>query len=340
MRKFIIALAILLGVIFIIGQLSEVQSIIETLQQGDWRFLIIAFLVQTVWLGNVALSYWAIYRLLNLSEKTFTLFNLAAAANFVNVVAPTAGMGGMAVFVSHARKESYSGGRAAIAGALYVLFDYIGFILVLAVAIIILIRRNNLTWVELSASLILVILAITLSVLLFLGTRSANALGRALAWLASLVNIGSRALLKRDYLSEQRAFEFAADAAEGLSEIRTRPINLIFPAVLALSNKFLLIAVFTLVFLSFNVPFTAGTIIAGFSISYLFLIVSPTPSGIGVVEGVLTLTLRSLNVPLGAAAVIALAYRGISFWFPLLVGMFSFRILGESKDIDTPNEYV
>ena len=339
MRKFIIALAILLGVIFIIGQLSEVQSIIETLQQGDWRFLIIAFLVQTVWLGNVALSYWAIYRLLNLSEKTFTLFNLAAAANFVNVVAPTAGMGGMAVFVSHARKESYSGGRAAIAGALYVLFDYIGFILVLAVAIIILIRRNNLTWVELSASLILVILAITLSVLLFLGTRSANALGRALAWLASLVNIGSRALLKRDYLSEQRAFEFAADAAEGLSEIRTRPINLIFPAVLALSNKFLLIAVFTLVFLSFNVPFTAGTIIAGFSISYLFLIVSPTPSGIGV-EGVLTLTLRSLNVPLGAAAVIALAYRGISFWFPLLVGMFSFRILGESKDIDTPNEYV
>jgi uncharacterized protein (TIRG00374 family) len=212
--------------------------------------------------------------------------------------------------------------------------------LVLAVAIIILIRRNNLTWVELSASLILVILAITLSVLLFLGTRSANALGRALAWLASLVNIGSRALLKRDYLSEQRAFEFAADAAEGLSEIRTRPINLIFPAVLALSNKFLLIAVFTLVFLSFNVPFTAGTIIAGFSISYLFLIVSPTPSGIGVVEGVLTLTLRSLNVPLGAAAVIALAYRGISFWFPLLVGMFSFRILGESKDIDTPNEYV
>ena len=106
MRKFIIALAILLGVIFIIGQLSEVQSIIETLQQGDWRFLIIAFLVQTVWLGNVALSYWAIYRLLNLSEKTFTLFNLAAAANFVNVVAPTAGMGGMAVFVSHARKES------------------------------------------------------------------------------------------------------------------------------------------------------------------------------------------------------------------------------------------
>jgi uncharacterized membrane protein YbhN (UPF0104 family) len=122
-RKFIIALAILLGVIFIIGQLSEVQSIIETLQQGDWRFLIIAFLVQTVWLGNVALSYWAIYRLLNLREKTFTLFNLAAAANFVNVVAPTAGMGGMAVFVSHARKESYSGGRAAIAGALYVLFD-------------------------------------------------------------------------------------------------------------------------------------------------------------------------------------------------------------------------
>ncbi len=340
MRKFIFAIAILLGVIFLIGKLAEVQAVVATMQKGDWRFLILAFGIQIIWLGNVAISYWTIFRVLDLHETPLTLFNLAAAANFINVVAPTAGMGGMAVFVGQSRKAGYSSGRAAIAGALYVLFDYLGFICVLALGIFVLVRRNNLTWIELTASIILVIIAAGLAVLLYLGTRSANTLGRTLAVMAGWINIGSRFLLKRNYLSERRAYEFAQDAADGLVEIKSRPTNLFLPAALALTNKLLLIVVFMLVFLAFGVPFTAGTIVAGFSISYLFMIVSPTPSGIGVVEGVLTLTLRSLNVPLGAAAVIALAYRGIAFWFPLLIGMVAFRIVGTDEDIDTPKEYV
>ena len=68
---------------------------------------------------------------------------------------------------------------------------------------------------------------------------------------------------------------------------------------------------------AFEVPFTAGTIIGGFSISYLFLIVSPTPSGIGIVEGIMPLALSSLSVPWSQAVIITLAYRGITFWLPL-----------------------
>jgi uncharacterized protein (TIRG00374 family) len=80
-------------------------------------------------------------------------------------------------------------------------------------------------------------------------------------------------------------------------------------------------------FLCFEVPFTVGTIIGGFSISYLFLIVSPTPSGIGIVEGVMPLALSSLNVPWSQAVIITLAYRGITFWLPLGVGAVAFRTL-------------
>jgi len=80
-------------------------------------------------------------------------------------------------------------------------------------------------------------------------------------------------------------------------------------------------------FLSFKVPFTASTIIGGFSIAYLFLIVSPTPSGIGIVEGVMPLALSSLNVPWSQAVIITLAYRGITFWLPLGAGAIAFRML-------------
>jgi glycosyltransferase 2 family protein len=90
-------------------------------------------------------------------------------------------------------------------------------------------------------------------------------------------------------------------------------------------NKGLLILILTLTFLAFDRPFNPAAIIAAFSIAYLFLIVSPTPSGLGIVEGVMTVALSSLDVPLESAAVITLAYRGITFWVPLLVGMLTLR---------------
>jgi uncharacterized protein (TIRG00374 family) len=88
-------------------------------------------------------------------------------------------------------------------------------------------------------------------------------------------------------------------------------------------------------FLAFKVPFTLGVLVGGFSIGYLFLIVSPTPAGIGFVEGALTLALNSLNVPLGAAAVLTAAYRGITFWVPLFGGMLAFRWLSRESVLTT-----
>ena len=80
-------------------------------------------------------------------------------------------------------------------------------------------------------------------------------------------------------------------------------------------------------FLSFEVPFSAGTIIAGFSIAYLFLIVSPTPSGIGIVEGLMPVALSSLNVNWSQAVVITIAYRTVTFWVPFGLGAWAFRSL-------------
>jgi len=101
--------------------------------------------------------------------------------------------------------------------------------------------------------------------------------------------------------------------------------------LLAISNKVLLISILLLTFLAFRIPYTSGTIVAGFSIGYLFLIVSPTPAGIGIVEGVLTLALTSLWVPVEAAAIITLVYRGYTFWLPFVVGMLAFRQIPHEK---------
>jgi len=325
MRKMFFAIALLLCVMLVIGQIAEVQAIADTMKRGDWRFLALALGVEIAWLVNVAASYRSIFQATGVDEKIETLLMLSTAANFVNVVAPSAGMGGMAVFISEARRRGYSSGRATIAGALYVLFDYAGFLCILTLGLIVLLRRHNLDAAEITASAIVLIIVLGLAILLYLGTRSAKTLGSALVWLARQVNRLIKPFTHRQFLSEERALDFAQEAADGLSELRQNPHNLLMPFGLALSNKTLLISILFFVFMAFKTPISVGTLVAGFSVAYLFLIVSPTPSGIGIVEGALTLALSTMYVPLGAAAVITLAYRGITFWLPLFFGMAAFR---------------
>jgi len=331
MRKFLIAVVLFLGVVFLITNAAQMEAVVETLQRGDWRFLVLALLVQGFWLVNVAASYRAIYRALGIFERLERLLLIAAAASFVNVVTPSGVVGGVTLFAAQARRQGYSAIRVTLAGVLNLLFEYAAILCVVAVGLVVLFRRNDLTGAELFATGILVLLAGILATLLILGMKSENALNNALTKGARAINRISQTVIHRDYVSEQRAHEFAHDAAGGLRELREDfrhdPSTLAWPFALALSNRALLLTVFFLMFLAFGTPYSPGTLIAGFAIGYLFLIVSPTPAGIGVVEGMMTVTLRSLGVPLGSAAVITLAYRGFTFWLPLLFGMAALRML-------------
>jgi glycosyltransferase 2 family protein len=331
MRKFLFAVILLLGVVFIIGRMTEVHSIVETLRRGDWRFLLLAFFLQMTALAFVGISYHSIYETLGIKEEHYRMMMMAAASNFLNIVAPSGGVSGMAVFLSEARRNHYSPGKAAVAGALFLLFDYAAFLCVLALGLLVLFRRNHLDMGEIFASAILLGLALLIASLIFLGLRSADHLGSALALMARQVNRLLKPFLKRQYLSEDRAHEFAWDASDGMRLFLGEPVRLVVPVFLALSKQVLLILVLFSVFLAYKVAVTFGTLIAGYSMGYLFLIVSPTPAGLGFVEGMLTLTLRSMFVPIGAAAVITLTYRGFTFWVPFIFGLISFRWLEKSS---------
>jgi hypothetical protein len=149
--------------------------------------------------------------------------------------------------------------------------------------------------------------------------------------MAGAMNRIIRPILHREYLSEARAHSFASEIADGLGSLPEKPRSLIQPFLLSLASKVLLMAILICSFLSFAVPFTVGTIVGGFAIAYLFLIVSPTPSGIGIVEGVMAIALVSLRVNISHAVIITLAYRAVTFWLPLAVGALAFRALQLKK---------
>jgi len=327
MKKFFVALVLLLAFYFFLTRAADVEQVLLTLQRGNWAWITLALVVHAAWILNIGAHLRSIYRLLGMDEKIIRLSMLGTGAAFVNTIAPSAGMSGMVVFITDSRQRNLPPSRVTAAAALYVLYDYLAFIAVLGLGIAVLIRRNRLGAAEITASVILVSIAFGLAMVLLTAMRSADRLGRALAWIAIHTNNVLRPFIRREYLSPARAHEFAHDIGEGLSQIRTRPAGLLLPFALALSKQALLIAVFFLMFLAFRQPFSVGTLIAGYSIGYLFLIVSPTPSGIGFVEGSMTLALASFRIPLAAAGLITLAYRGITLWLTILYGLVSFRLL-------------
>lgn len=327
MRKFIVILVLFLGAAFVYLSFGELESVLKTLQQGNFWFILLALLIQLGWILVTGLTYLSLYRLLGLDGTARKLSLLATAANFVNIVAPSAGMSGVAVFIADARRNGHSPGRVMVAGMLYLFLDYVAFLCVLTLGLIVLFRRNDLGAGEIAASAVIFSIAAGFGVILYLGSRSANLLGNTLAWMARLVNRVANLFIHRDYLSEARAHEFAHEMADGLKSLPERPRSLAIPILFSFANKALLICVLVSTFLAFKVPFSAGTVIGGFAISYLFLIISPTPAGIGIVEGIMPLALSSLRVPWSQAVIITLAYRGITFWVPLGVGAFAFRML-------------
>jgi uncharacterized protein (TIRG00374 family) len=331
MRKFIIVLVLFLAAAFVYLSLGELESIAQTLQQGNFWFILLAVLIQCAWFVMAGLIFQSLYHVLGIRDTISRLSLLIASANFVNVIAPSAGMGGLAVFITDARRNGRSVGKVTVAGMLYLFLDYLVFLIVLALGLIILFRRNDLDPAEIAASGVMLAIAAGLGSLLYLGSRSADALGNVLAWLARLVNLIVKPIIHRDYLSESHAHEFAHEMASDLKSLPDKVHNLGVPFLYSFASKALLMGILSSIFIAFQVPFSAGTIIGGFAISYLFLIVSPTPSGVGIVEGVMPLALTSLRVPLGDALVITLAYRGITFWLPLGVGAIAFRLLGGEK---------
>jgi uncharacterized protein (TIRG00374 family) len=327
MRKFIFLGVLVLAGVLIILSFSELKGIAETLQNADLRFLALAFLLQGVWFFGVALALRYLYRLMNIAESLPHLALLATAVNFINIVAPSVGVGGFAALIDDARRRGHSHGRAVAAAALYVFLDYITFIIVLALGLIILFRRNTLSGATILPTFILLATVVFAGWLLYTGARSPSALGSTLARIAGRIN----KLLRREYLREERAYIFAAEISDGLSILREEYPRLLFPMLYLGMNRVVQILILMMAFLSFGVAFTGGTLIGGYAIGYLVAIVSPTPAGIGFVEGAFPVVLASLGVPLSQAIIVTLTFRAVTFWFPLALGAFTFRYISRNE---------
>jgi uncharacterized membrane protein YbhN (UPF0104 family) len=57
MRKLIIALVLMVGIMFVLTKFAEIEDIVATLEKGDWRYLGLAAMVEVLWIINIGASW-------------------------------------------------------------------------------------------------------------------------------------------------------------------------------------------------------------------------------------------------------------------------------------------
>jgi uncharacterized protein (TIRG00374 family) len=330
MRKVFFTIILALAGYYIYTHRVELRLIVDVLGQGDWRWMLAAIGAQLVWLVIIAAVLQATYRLVGLKEGLGRLIPLTTAASFVNVVAPSYGLGALAVLIADGRQRGKATAKVSTAAILYLVYDYFGFMIVLSIGLIVLNWKGVLNTVLIAASLFTITIGFTLIFLALLGIQSTDKLGKAIMWLVNMANRILQRFIHRDAIGHAQAHAFIQDISDGMQHIRRSPGSLLLPGILSLCRKAAMMGILFLVSVAFKHPFNLSTLIAGFTTSYLFTIASITPSGVGFVEGAMTVYLTEMQVPLATSAVISLAYRGITFWLPLAYGVIALRLVGYS----------
>ena len=311
----------------VISRFTELQKLVEILIQGQWQWVLVAAVLQVIFYITYTGLYQSAFYTVEVESRIMDLLPVMFASIFVNVAAPSAGASGAALFIDDAARRGRSAVRTA-AGVLLVLTAYFSaFTLILVAGLAYLFLLHNLEIYEIVAALCLLAVLGGLAFVLLLGLWRPDTLRSLLTWLQRRINTLGSHIKRPDLLGTDWAERNANEFTEASLAIATHPQRLARSLLIAFGAQIIdLLSLYTL-FLAFHQPVGFGVLVAGFAMGLLFWTVSITPQGIGVVEGVMTLVYTSLGVPPENAAVIAIAFRGLTFWLPLGIGFLSLRRL-------------
>ena len=324
-RRWILWLLIIAFAWVVITRFTEIQKLLDVLGQGQWQWVLAAALLQALFFIVYAALYQAAFSTVEVDSRVADLIPVLLSSWFLNVVAPSGGASTAALFADDAARRGQSPVRAA-AGAVLVLLAHFGsFVVVLTIGLLYLFGQHTLQLYHMIGAAVLLVFIGLLSGVLLLGVWQPMRLRSLLGWVQHAANRLADGLRRPAWLPAGWAEKIANEAIEASMAVVTYPQRVTRTLAVALVAHLVNLASLYALFLAFHQPIQFGPLVAGFAVGELFLIVSPTPAGIGVVEGVMVLVYNSLGVSTETAAVITLAYRGLSLWFPLFLGFFLLR---------------
>lgn len=306
---------------FLVHRFGQIEQTTNTLLAGSWLWIVIAAVLQAVYyfcltsLSSIAFRVVGIYR----SVREF--LPLVLGSLIINVLAPTGGIAGASLFMqdAHARKESVT--KAGSGSLLTLLVVYSSFVPVLVVGLVVLVFQHEIKLYQILGALFLGALILSIYLLFRLATQRESVLRHLLRGIDRIAHAIAWTLRRPPFLDAHWIDTAMKELAETGAASRAQPALVQRALEFGLAGYLVNILSLAAIFVAFHQPLDMNVILAGYAISSLFWIVAPAPQGVGIEEAIMSVIFTSLGLPVTQSIAIAIAFRGVNFWLPLLVGI-------------------
>ncbi len=282
----------------LVSRFTEIEQLAFALTQGRWQWVLVAAILQLGYYSMVALLYKNAFATVEVNSRLLELIPLTFTALFVSVAVPVGGTGGPALYIEDARRRGESPARAA-AGTLLVLIAQFGsFLIILAAGMAYLFVKNDLQTYEIVTASLMLLLVLVLSSILMIGLWWPGFLIKLAFWVQRLANRVGKIFRKRPLLRKNWAVDTSAEFIDASLAISKHPDRLAKTFGVGFCAHLVDMLSLLAVFMAFHKAPSIGVLIAGYAMGILFWVVSVTPQGIGIVEGVMSLGIYFAGYPI------------------------------------------
>ena len=317
------ALLILLLVGFVVlvtRQFTDFTSLVRTASRAKWQWLVVAIGLHGVYLFAYALLYGKCFSIVGVAVPTRSLLANYFASIFINAVAPLGGAGSAALFIDDAVSRRQSGARTAAGVLLTLILDLVTALPFIGYGVVYLAQKGDLALYDVVAVAAFAIFIGLLIAVLALSYANVRLTRRVFRSLGSIAVLFGRIFHRPGFERGKWAIENASQFSRAARGIASAPGKLLFASLVGLVLHVVNLAGLCALFVAFEQAIKPGVVLAGFGLSIVYFVVTIL-EGVGVVEYVMTLVFALGGVPRPSAIAITLAYRGLNFWIPLLIGL-------------------
>lgn len=322
-----IVVLVIVGVIVFIKR-DDLGSFVEVIKDVSIVPFILAACCLFGRYFSHAYAYKAVFRCVDEEVKYLHIVPLVFSVTFANDCAPTAGTAGSVLIAAWSHKQGLDMGKSVTVVFLEKIGYFGGFAVVMLIGFAILIFTGQMVWYLALGGLAVLLMIFTFGFVMWLGYSHVETEQRLFAWIENLVNRALVAFKRKP--AEPWAARIAASFHEAASIAVDKPRALIvmFCRMVLLHACDCMCFIFVGFAFGYTyIPFLMASYVAGFIIATFIL------QTIGAVEILLALVLSAYGATPAQAAAIALAYRGLIFWIPFVIGAICINITGQQKQV-------
>jgi phosphatidylglycerol lysyltransferase len=306
---------------------DEILIIMGSWHKVGLKLMLLALIFEILVYFMQAKAFQYIYNLFGLRVKWERMYWLLLKSFFMGVVAPTGGfLIGAGVMVDDGQKMGFSKIKLLLANVVYWVMFFTVFIFFLLISLFFLIIKNQIQDYILIPAIIMLVLAIVMLTIMVVMLNDYQRFKKYSLWVGLIINQINQKMGRGILLSEKKIKQYSYELFEGYNFVISNVFKLkkilLMIVLMIVCNVLLLSTLVASVDGDFG---NIGVLMATYIIAAMLMMVSVTPSGLGVVELAMTSILSAFVLPVEGAVLVVVMFRLFQFWLPLVSGFWVFR---------------